>query len=107
MSLYLTSHDYRKILSYYGIKISSKTKPSKIKSMAEDILAGKLCRCIKKVQTDNKDVSRSIAICNKGIFKNRDLKHYKFTCKKKSKLHYKKGTKRALLKIRKTRKNNK
>ena len=99
MSLYLTSSDYRKILKFYGIDIPKKTKTSKVKDMAENILAEKLCRCIKKVKTDDEDESRAIAICNRSIFKNRGLKHYYFTCKKKPKLHHKKGTRRALLKI--------
>ena len=101
MSKYLTSSDYRKIVSYYGIKIPKHTKSSKIKDMAENILAEKLCRCIKKIKKNDEDESRSIAICNKSIFKNRGLKHYRFTCKKKPKLHHRNGTKRALLKIKK------
>jgi hypothetical protein len=99
MSLYLTNNDYRKILNFYGIDVPKKTKTSKVKDMAENILAKKLCRCIKKVKTDDESESRAIAICNKTIFKNRGLKHYYFTCKKKPKLHHKKGTRRALIKI--------
>ena len=43
----LTQNDYKSILGFYNISYST-LSPSKIKNLAEDILANKLCRCIKK-----------------------------------------------------------
>ena len=46
----LTLLDYKNILSFYNIPITSTMKKKKIQELAEDILARKLCRCIKKVK---------------------------------------------------------
>jgi len=55
-------------------------------------------RCIKAVQKKSRyKKSRAIAICNNSIFKKRDLKHFRFTCKKK-KFYRKKGTRKILSK---------
>ena len=85
----LTTMDYIRILDFYELKIplnqEGKNNRQKIKQMAEDILATKLCRCIKKVrakQNNKKDESRPIAICKQSIFKNRNLNISRFTCKK-------------------------
>ena len=56
--------DYEKILNYYKIPIPKSHK--KLKVEAEKILAGKLCRCIKKIGIN--DEARSIGICTKTIF---------------------------------------
>ena len=47
----LSSMEYKKIAQFYNIpKPSDKT----YKEIAEDVLAGKLCKCIKKVQSRQK-----------------------------------------------------
>ena len=85
----LTHKDYKKILKYYKLKIP-KSK-SKTQKKALNVLAGKLCRCIKKVQKKNirrtKKYKKNAAtgICVSSIIKKRGLKHNRFTCKKESK----------------------
>ena len=78
----LTHKDYLIILDYYNMPIpitrNKKIDNNKIKEMAEDILASKLCRCIKKVDTE--DENKSIAICTNSIFNNRGLKYDAFEC---------------------------
>tara|TARA_B100000508_G_C11463930_1_gene280567 strand:- start:3294 stop:3611 length:318 start_codon:yes stop_codon:yes gene_type:complete len=87
----LTTQDYKTILNYYNISHKSKTN-TWIKRNAEDILANKLCRCIKKVKKQSKlKEPASIAICKKSIFKKRNLKSGRFSCKKKRKLYKLKG----------------
>ena len=44
----LSRNDYISILKYYKVDFSN-MKIKTIKTTAEDILANKLCRCIKKV----------------------------------------------------------
>lgn len=84
----LTKKDYISILHYYNIPIPK--NKTQLTNLAEKILAQKLCRCIKKVSKKQKirppKEKGAIAICTKSIFKNRNLKRKKFTCKKKYKL---------------------
>lgn len=95
----LTLKDYKTILDYYKVDYSNlKNKDIKIK--AEDILANKLCRCIKKVG----DEKRSIPICRESVFKKKGLHMYRFTCKKKPQLKSKKNSKVKLSKYNKTHK---
>ena len=49
----LKNSDYITILKYYDINVKGMKKKD-LKRKAEDLLANKLCRCIKKV--DNKDM---------------------------------------------------
>jgi hypothetical protein len=51
------------------------------KIKATNILASKLCRCIKKVDKTNE--GKSIGICSKTIINNKGYKRGNFTCKKK------------------------
>ena len=51
----LTKSDYEKILNYYNIPFSTSDSSKQIKSKAEEILADKLCKCIKKVKEDTND----------------------------------------------------
>ena len=83
--------DYIKILNYYSIPISSTDSSKTIKNKAEEILANKLCKCIKKVKKTDTDIdtetpteaeSKSIGICSDSIFRRKGLKHGAFTCKK-------------------------
>jgi hypothetical protein len=75
----LSSSDYKKIVTYYQIpKPTNKT----YKQIAEDVLSSKLCKCIKSVRKDTDNEGRSIAICRKNIFRNRNIDFYKFKCDK-------------------------
>ena len=53
----LTKSDYEKILNYYNIPFSSSESSKQIKNKAEEILAEKLCKCIKKVKEGYKCMS--------------------------------------------------
>ena len=66
----LTNKDYQKIVKYYNIrKPANKTH----KQVGEEILANKLCKCIKSVGITNNSESRAIAICRNSIFNNKNL----------------------------------
>ena len=92
----LTKSDYEKILNYYNIPFSSSESSKQIKNKAEEILAEKLCKCIKKVKEGSDgnnvgahadaDESRAIGICNDTVFCRKGIKHSAFTCKKKPRL---------------------
>ena len=84
----LSLNDYISILKYYEIEPSG-MKTKEIKRRAEDILAKKLCRCIKAV--DNKqDIkqseSKAIAVCKNSVLTKKNLKIAKFKCKRSAKL---------------------
>ena len=104
----LTASDYKKITSYYQIP---KSKNKTYKEITEDVLASKLCRCIKAVdsgintntsrihKTDKgSDETRAVGICRKNIFQNRQLEFNRFKCKNKSKLIPFSGSLKALKK---------
>lgn len=76
MSRELTTKDYTTILKFYKIKIPRSRRL--LKKQAEDIMADKLCKCIKKV--DPVYEAKSIGICTKTIFNNKGFKRGKFTC---------------------------
>ena len=78
MSTELTNKDYISILNFYKMKIPKSKRL--LKKQAEEIMAEKLCRCIKKV--DVKNEPKSIGICSKSIFVNKGYTRGKFTCKK-------------------------
>ena len=105
----MTHKDYLAILSFYDKNASSMTK-AQIKKTAEQMLADKLCRCIKKVRDGNSDEKRAIAICTDSVLRKKNLRSYGFRCKKGAKLLSAKtrGTSKRLSKIkggaRKTRK---
>ena len=104
----LNTKDYIEILKYYNISIpkskatktvgekNKKNKSNKytkeqrkeIKIIAEKLLADKLCKCIKTVDNYYKDNNnqRAIAICDKSVIKNKNLRSHKFTCKRERKL---------------------
>jgi hypothetical protein len=71
--------DNIKILKYYKITIPKSKKD--IKKKADEILSSKLCRCINKLGTDFE--SRSVGICTKTIFNNKNLSRGTFKCKGK------------------------
>ena len=90
----LKKDDYIKILNYYKIPIGPTDSSKTIKIKAEEILADKLCKCIKKVKQTDDEIdtetpteaeSKAIGICTDSIFRRKGLKHSGFTCKKRSK----------------------
>ena len=83
----LSLNDYISILKYYEIETSG-MKTKDIKRKAEDILAKKLCRCIKAVDNQSSILSESkaIAVCKNSVFTKKNLKIAKFKCKKSAKL---------------------
>jgi hypothetical protein len=90
----LSQSDYKKIIDYYQIK---KQKNKTYKETAEDILANKLCRCIKKITPyNNNNEKDAIAICRNTIFKKRGIDFSNFKCKTGNKLVSKKGTRKKL-----------
>ena len=90
----LTKNDYITILKYYNINVPKDTKLKIIRQKAEQLIAEKLCRCIKKVDTSNLATeARAIAICKNSILTKKNIGIHHFTCKKKPKLYSKKGSK--------------
>jgi len=83
----LSLKDYITILKYYNIDYSLMNAKT-IKQEAEDILAKKLCRCIKKVDKTNSldGESKAIAVCKNSVFTHKNLKLTKFKCKRTPKL---------------------
>jgi hypothetical protein len=79
MTMALNKKDYTKILKYYNLPIPRSA--SKMKKQAEEILALKLCRCIKKVSPSNE--AKAIGVCTRTIFERKKLTRGAFTCKKK------------------------
>ena len=104
----LTNKDYLDIMRFYRIDVSNMTNKN-IKKKAENILANKLCKCIKKVDPQLTKEQNTIALCRKSVMTNKNIKNYGFKCKGKIKLIPKKGTNKLLAKYnkRKTRKNKK
>ena len=92
----LSTRDYKAILRFYDIDYS-RMKNKQVKSIAENALATKLCRCIKKV--DPKDEARSIGICTDSVVGKKGLAIHGFTCKKKPRLKKNRKTKKKLTKI--------
>ena len=102
----LTKKDYETILEYYKLNGDKKMSKEEIKKKGEDILAGKLCRCIKKVskQSPELEEQNSLAICRDRLFNRRNMDFYNFKCKEKYKLLPKKKSKNRK-KLYKTKKN--
>ena len=90
-TLKLMNSDYTKILNYYDIPIPKNKK--QLKTDAENILADKLCKCIKKVEINNE--SKAIGICTKTIFNRKGLARKSFTCKGKRTVEFVKTRKTA------------
>jgi hypothetical protein len=93
----LTKEDYIKILNYYNVSFK-KTTTSYVKKLAEQIIAKKLCSCIKKVPNANNPESRAIGICSYSVLQKKHLKINGFTCKKKMRLKSSKNNKHKLFK---------
>ena len=86
----LTNNDYKQILEYYNKPIPKSTRL--LKNNAQQILAEKLCRCIKKIEPENE--ARSIGICSKTIFNRKGYTRGKFNCKRRRSVTVKKTIKR-------------
>tara|TARA_Y100000022_G_C13198739_1_gene351653 strand:+ start:100 stop:531 length:432 start_codon:yes stop_codon:yes gene_type:complete len=97
----LSRKEYIEILKYYNIIFKENDNIKNLRKLSENIIAEKLCKCIKSVSNNIKtdDESKAIAICNKSIIQNKKLKIHKFTCKKKPKLLTTKNNKKKLIKI--------
>lgn len=110
----LSNEDYLSILSFYNLPVpkrkSGRVNYKKVKIQAENILADKLCRCIKKVAKSPKPTkraeARASAICAESVFKKKNLKYNRFKCKNKPKL-LSGAKKHKILKTAKTVKNKK
>lgn len=81
----LSNKDYISILNYYNVNLNNMTH-LQIKNKAEKILADKLCKCIKTVDPTLKKESKAIAICTDSVLRKKNLKIFRFTCKKKMQL---------------------
>ena len=76
----LSPMDYKKIAQFYDIP---KPNNKSYKEIAEHVLAGKLCKCIKKVKSRQQVLEKAaIGVCRESIFKNRGIDFYTFKCKK-------------------------
>jgi hypothetical protein len=85
------NNDYIQILKYYDLPIP-KSK-SQLQEEGEKILALKLCKCIKKVDSKINNEPRSIGICSKTIFNRKGLTRGKFKCKGKRYVNFNKTRK--------------
>lgn len=96
----LAQTDYITILKFYNVPFDETTPKNVIKTLAEDILANKLCKCIKKVQNKNKTLKepRAIAICKTSVLHKKGLQEFTFSCKKKPQFIPKKNTTIKLIK---------
>jgi|688.fasta_scaffold1357394_2 hypothetical protein len=74
----ITNKDYTSILKYYNINIPKSKRL--LKKQAEKIMSEKLCKCIKKIDTNNE--GKSIGICTKTIFNKKGYTRGQFKCKK-------------------------
>ena len=102
-TLKLTPSDYKNILKFYKIDTSALSTKD-IKTKAEHYLAMKLCKCIKNItynsthnnstHTAAKDEKRAIALCYNSVLRKKNVKVFKFQCKKSVKLFPKKGTRK-------------
>jgi len=86
MSPELTKNDYVSILTFYNLNIPKSKRM--LKNQAEKIMASKLCKCIKKINSKNE--AKSIGICTKTIFNNKGYTRGKFQCKKTQSVKFRK-----------------
>jgi len=96
----MTKSDYEKILSYYKLPFANLSS-NDIKRKAEDILATKLCKCIKSVEKKT-GTQNAISLCTTSVFGKKGLKYFGMSCKGKAQLH---AAARKGRKLTKTRKN--
>ena len=82
----ITNEDFINILEFYKMEIPK--SHNLLKQKATTILANKLCRCIKKLNTTYK--SKSVGICTKSIFNKKGLKRGTFRCNKQKTVTFRK-----------------
>lgn len=104
----LTHDDYLKVLDYYNIPMP-KTR-MRVKKAAEQILAEKLCRCIKRVKRKQKsdNTREPVGICRTSVIYRKNLDIFRFKCNKNPSLKNFKGKSYKIKKraaFQKTRKN--
>lgn len=85
----LTKKDYIEILKFYKIDIPRSLRL--LQKKAEDIMAEKLCKCIKSVDVSNEP--KSIGICTRTIFNSKGYTRGKFKCRDKRKVSFRKTLK--------------
>ena len=85
----MTKSDYEKILSYYNIPFENLSTRD-LKQKAEDILATKLCKCIKVVER-KASPQNAISLCTTSVFGKKGLKYFDMSCKGRAQLHPRKG----------------
>ena len=89
----LTNKDYENILRKYESAPGTSARNSKKRALT--VLAGKFCRCIKKVKEKKNTESKAIGICTNSVIKLKGFKRGKFNCKKnKEKVEIYKGGKK-------------
>ena len=91
----LTAKDYGNILDYYKINSKGKTRKER-RTIAEKLLAKKLCRCIQKVKAGKgvplgikakqktRRRGRAIGICRDAVIKRKGYRIKTFSCKKRA-----------------------
>ena len=89
MSAELTNKDYVSILKYYNLNVPSSKRL--LKKHAENVMAEKLCKCIKKIDTVNE--AKSIGICTKNIFNRKGYSRGQFQCKKNQTVKFRRTNK--------------
>jgi hypothetical protein len=83
----LTNSDYMKILHHYQGEHATRKNKKSIKQRAHQILAQKLCRCIKSSNDNDAmgdDEGRRIGYCTRSIFNTKGLRQHGFRCKTKN-----------------------
>ena len=78
----LTTSDYKNILRFYNKLIPTNYRV--IKQQAEQLIATKLCRCIKRLEDEG---PRAIGICTNTIINSKGFtRKARFTCKNPKKI---------------------
>jgi hypothetical protein len=85
----LTKKDYIEILNFYKIGIPRSSRL--LQKKAENIMAEKLCKCIKSVDVRNEP--KSIGICTRSVFNSKGYTRGKFKCRDKRKVSFRKTLK--------------
>jgi len=84
----LTNSDYMKILHHYQGEHTTRKNKKSIKQRAHQIMAQKLCRCIKSSNDNDAkggdDEGRRIGYCTRSIFNTKGLRQHGFRCKTKN-----------------------
>ena len=100
----LSQSDYKDILKFYKTDATKMDKAA-MKAAAEHLIATKLCKCIKNIpfysgkgkskeaRASTSKEARAIAICTNSVVQKKNLKTFRFSCKKGPRLLPKKGNK--------------